>query len=1651
MISVKYMLTIFFSIWSMQIFFSPMTLQLGVDAQRQSQYSWKTGTWGQCVSQECGSSGLQSRPVWCVHSEGWSTHQSNCAPSVRPHSQRACVKMCEWQQELFEWQPSAWGPCIPSPSFSAKQCVTAQRGLQKRNVTCVWRSNGTAVSPHLCEAFTPAPSMEQACLLPCPLDCVVSDFSHWSACSRSCGPALQQRTRQVLAPPLYGGSNCPNLTQIRNCNHNNSVCPSDQQEFSYSLWAGPWSDCRLKGMLPSGRTTVDFSAGLSGKTAVKHSYTVKRHTERFHHLHHNHHHHYHHHHFHHYHHNDNHKDSKASWDIQVGYQTRQLRCMRSDGRNAMLSLCDPDNRPVNFRSCVMPRDCEVSDWSPWSQCSKTCHTADLSPGYRTRKRVLRRTPIGGGKPCPALEEKETCNASGHPLPPCPRFEWMVTSWSSCLADPLLNQQNRRHGNSSFLCGGGIQTREAYCVHTDANTAPSHMGRPVERSFCSRPLPLLVQRCSISCPSYCLFSPWSEWGPCLHDICLKPQGAKGFRFRTRSIIGESWSESENCNHVTESMPCDDPVCLMWRLTPQGPCIPQEGACGPGTQEQNAECVTVTGEAVPAKQCPEDPPPVKQPCVVPCPGDCVLEDWGPWSPCSHSCSNKHSKGRQGRTRSVLALPTQGRKTCPSASALEQWRPCATHPCVVFYWDASPWGPCTPNPLSDSDNTTNQWDTETICGNGTQTRQVTCRRVDNGQVAPKRCPESTRPVFTRSCPVPCKTDCIVTPFSEWSPCPSKCSPGNTTLATQSRYRIIVQRSANGGQECPDTLYEERECEPPLPCPTYRWQAHSWRSCILVPDSVRQAVGGPAEACGLGLEIRDVACVGVDDVHVEITECLQWAGVMPAQVRSCQVMCRDDCTLSPWSRFSQCQGCGSWRTRTRTLIGHSKRRSHCHQESLFPLVEKEICPCSEYKVQPYGDWSPCLLPEAHDWNSFSLGQGGLQWDQRAAHLWRVQWSRRECGQGLRYRAIACLDHQGLLVDPAHCSTTGYEEEVCHVPCPLDCRLSEWSVWSPCSAPCGGGVKVRSQWLREKPFNGGSPCPKLNFKNQAQVSEVLPCHTECSQHVWETEPWSTCTIHSSNMPGADEKQPACGDGVQTRKVRCIKRTGENQGENVAESLCRQEEPPITTQSCLIPCPAHCVTTHWSQWSLCPVSCDQSMLRWRTRSVLRLPENGHTCPELNQTQPCTLNSTCLTYTYTYSDWSTCQISENAVCGPGIKTRLLNCVRSDGRLVELSMCKEWGPSRGKLQVPCEVICSVNCLLSAWSPWSPCSHTCGSQSQMIRSRVVLQEAGEGGRPCPSQLSQTKPCPITPCYSWLLGNWSPCRVEGAECGEGMRERNVTCVVHWGSLSDERSPKAVEEERCGSKSGIANESELRLPCSLPCPGDCHLTEWSTWSSCQLMCLEGRSFETLGRQARSRAVVIQVPENQNSCPSQVYETKVCKGGSCLSYEWKTGGWSDNKRTVWCQRSDGVNVTGGCSSRSRPSTVQHCQPPCSKPFSFCTQNGVCGCERGFTEVMTSHGFLDYCTRTPGSDSKKADVKKSTGHLRPRKVWHSNRVRNWPLQPLGPDGRVRLWVYGLMAAGFILILLIIAMSFLLCKNTEDNPSKSGPLKALALAYDGDVDM
>ncbi|KAI2660551.1 Thrombospondin type-1 domain-containing protein 7B [Labeo rohita] len=563
------------------------------------------------------------------------------------------------------------------------------------------------------------------------------------------------------------------------------------------------------------------------------------------------------------------------------------------------------------------------------------------------------------------------------------------------------------------------------------------------------------------------------------------------------------------------------------------------------------------------------------------------------------------------------------------------------------------------------------------------------------------------------------------------------------------------------------------------------------------------------------------------------------------------------------------------------------------------------------------------------------------------------------------------------------------------------------------------------------------------RVYEAVPCRSECNEYEWVTDPWSVCTINTV------DELPACGEGVQSRKIRCVRRGSGDLVSSVNETLCDQDEIPLQAQTCVLPCPNDCVMSQWSQWSTCSIPCNESTVRTRTRHMLRPPVANRVCPDSNQTEPCSLNSTCFNYHYNVSSWSTCQLSEHAICGQGARTRLLDCIRSDGKVVDLSACEELGlPQPWRLAKNCVVDCPFNCILSDWAPWTECSHTCGSKGVMTRTRSVLQQAHEEGRPCASQLSQTKPCPISPCYTWLLSDWSPCTVElsviqrkchcnkllsltahsssglmsrpcgfmqGAECGEGMRERNLTCVVHWSDWPDSPYPsKTVEDEKCGDRVRKESEQELQQPCFVPCPGDCHLTEWSQWSSCQLTCLEGRSFETVGRQARSQAVVIQEGN-----------VTVTSGGPVHGMTTK----------------DQCGASGGCFPQNRPTTVRHCHPPCTKPFSHCKQ--------GYTEVMTTHGFLDYCTKTPGADNKKADVKTSSGRLKPGTTQIQDFFGEWSLQPLGPEWKM------------VKQLLQVhchqrECAICFCCNRPLKPSKqskssSPPQKPLTLAYDGDVDM
>ncbi|TDH04501.1 hypothetical protein EPR50_G00153140 [Perca flavescens] len=1627
-------------------------------------------------------------------------------------------------------------------------CTRGEEGIQTREVGCVQKANAEPAEDAICEYFEPKPRLEQACLIPCPRDCVVSEFSLWTHCSKTCGMGLQNRIRFVLAPPLFGGAACPNLTEFQTCQP--GLC--EGAESLYSLRVGPWGPCSVpmprqarqadkpltesdnpskesetlskegdkqsrqsdktsKGGDKQSREGIKLSSEgdkqsregdkqhkegdkrskegdklsreghkpsrpnkklgkanrkpdrpsrqadrpkrqkkaknkekkdkmrekvrerLRERGKVKDPETrelIKKKRTR----------------------NRQNRPGGKSWDLQVGYQTREVSCVHKSGNVEALSLCSQQSLPVTFQACVMTKDCDVTEWSEWSACSKECYDPNGPKGERTRTRKVSQFPIDGGADCPELEEKESCSPLGDGVPPCIVYSWRTTEWTECRVDVLLSQQDRRRGNQTGLCGGGIQTREVYCIQTSTDTPPKLSSlrskeavRPMDSDLCLGISPNTTQLCHISCPVECEVSSWSAWGPCTYENCQDQAAKKCFKLRKRKIANEPTGGTGNCPHLVEAIPCEDPSCYDWLVVKLEECIPDnERECGPGTQIPQVQCVNSDGEYVERQLCRDAILPMPAICEVPCPKDCALSPWTPWSLCSHTCSGKNTDGKQTRARSILAYNAgEGGIQCPNISALQEVRNCNDHPCTVYHWQTGPWGQCIEDSSIPSTNTSvgRTRGDDASCSVGMQTRKVICVRVNVGQVPPKKCPESLRPDTVRPCLLPCKRDCIVTPYSDWSPCPSTCQPGGNTKKKQYRKRIIIQLPANGGQDCPEMLTQERECEAPSVCHGYRWKTHKWRRCQLVPWSVRQDSPGAQETCGPGLQVRAVSCRKQDGGQADVEACLKFASSMPLLTQLCQLPCQEDCQLSSWSKFSSCTAdCVGVRTRKRMLVGKSKKRDQCKNNQMYPLSETQYCPCNKYNAQPVGNWSDCVLPEGGRME----GQLGM----------KVQGDIKECGQGYRYQAMVCYDQDNRIVENSRCNSHGYIEEACIIPCPSDCKLSEWSNWSRCSKSCGSGVKVRSKWLREKPYNGGRPCPKLDHVNQ--VYEVVPCLSDCGQYVWLAEPWSVWKV--SNVDLKDN----CGEGVQTRKVRCMLNTIDGPSEQVEDYLCDPEEMPLGARNSRLPCPEDCVLSDWGAWSPCPLPCSGNSTRERSASPLRQPGEEKECPPTKETELCKLNSNCFHYSYNITDWSTCQLSDRAVCGNGIKTRMLDCVRSDGKSVDLKFCKQLGLERKwQMNASCVVECPVNCQLSDWSPWSQCTHPCGLAGKLWRRRTVIQAPQGDGRPCPSQMEQWKPCLVKPCYSWRYSAWSDCKSEGARCGEGLRFRNVSCFVSNGS--GRQDSILVDDELCGDLEPSVDRDTpivLQESCTVPCPGECYLTDWTVWSPCQLSCVSGDDLGFGSVQVRSRAVVAQDPENLLQCPEQELEARPCTEGQCLEYKWMTGPWRASSRHVWCQRSDGLNVTGGCPMTAKPMADRSCDPPCIKPRSLCTEAGVCGCEEGYTEVMTSDGVLDQCTvipvlEIPTAGDSKADVKtiRAFNPTQPAASGPGRTGRTWFLQPFGPDGKLKTWVYGVAAGAFVLLVFIVSMTYLACKKPKKPQRRqmNNRLKPLTLAYDGDADM
>jgi hypothetical protein len=122
---------------------------------------------------------------------------------------------------------STWGAC-------SKTCGSGTQ-TRTRTITVPAAKFGTPCPP-------PAELTEsQACnTQACPVDCQVSAWNAWSACSKTCGGGTQTRTRTVTQQPANGGAACPALQEQQVCN--TQACPVNCQVSDFAPWSA-WSAC----------------------------------------------------------------------------------------------------------------------------------------------------------------------------------------------------------------------------------------------------------------------------------------------------------------------------------------------------------------------------------------------------------------------------------------------------------------------------------------------------------------------------------------------------------------------------------------------------------------------------------------------------------------------------------------------------------------------------------------------------------------------------------------------------------------------------------------------------------------------------------------------------------------------------------------------------------------------------------------------------------------------------------------------------------------------------------------------------------------------------------------------------------------------------------------------------------------------------------------------------------------------------------------------------------------------------------------------------------------------------------------------------------------------------------------------------------------
>lgn len=206
----------------------------------------------------------------CKRRIEWIMYQDMCAIKVVRNAVMETSSVCQ-TEKITDCDVSAWvreecsvscdDSCDPRKPFECGGWQVIKREVVEQN--------------NACGIKCPTLQKEMRCgQYPCAVDCDMSTWSGWSACSADCGGGVQGRTRSVLVRPKNGGEACNTPEEARACN--TESCDRDCELARWTKWTGCSVACG--GGLQSMRRHVVIPTRGDGKCPTTNS--RKRYRER---------------------------------------------------------------------------------------------------------------------------------------------------------------------------------------------------------------------------------------------------------------------------------------------------------------------------------------------------------------------------------------------------------------------------------------------------------------------------------------------------------------------------------------------------------------------------------------------------------------------------------------------------------------------------------------------------------------------------------------------------------------------------------------------------------------------------------------------------------------------------------------------------------------------------------------------------------------------------------------------------------------------------------------------------------------------------------------------------------------------------------------------------------------------------------------------------------------------------------------------------------------------------------------------------------------------------------------------------------------------------------------------------------------------------